>query len=323
MSVTPLRQQMPEEDHAQSTPDINETSTESAKTKRTRGRSTIEFPYADLDDAVSVARTIRDKGGVPLAKDQLAAAMGQPVTSGAFSAKVHASRLFGVIEFAMGKIKLTDLGFEVVEGDDSRAKAAKVKAFLNVPLFAKAYGEFRNRQLPPRPLGLEQAFIGYGVLKTRGVNARWAFDRSARQAGFFDNGEDRLVHPIITWVERAEVHTHAPEVDLTTDAESDPVTKTASTAAEEFLIRGLLARMPSPSTKWSLSDRARWLRTLSMNLAMLYGDIDEAEIQITLPKPAPAVATAPSHPEPKPKTPDRERLIFPRPQQETEKRRRA
>ncbi len=163
------------------------------ESKAPRGQSTIAFPYADLSDAIDLAKTIRDKGGVPITKDQLAAAMGHPATSGTFSAKLHAARLFGFIQFVNGKIKLSDLAYEAVDTDEARSRAAKATAFLNVPLFALTYEEFRNRQFPPRPLGLEQAFVGFGVLETRKTNARWAFDRSAQQAGFFENGDDRLI----------------------------------------------------------------------------------------------------------------------------------
>ena len=275
--------------------------------KQPRGRSTIEFPYADLDDAVLVARMILDKGGVPLAKDQLAATMGHPVTSGAFLAKLHAARMFGLIEFVSGNSKLTDLGFDVVASDESRVKAAKVKAFYNVPLFARAYGEFRNRPLPPRNEGLEQALVAFGVLQTRKHNARWAFDRSARQAGFFEHGEDKLVQPVVTWVDQNTDSPSRPAVENEPEIESVPVMKASSLAADEFLIRGLLARMPHPDTEWPVAERARWLRALSVNLAMLYGTNDEAEIQIVIPKPAAEllptraqVASRPRAPEPEP-----------------------
>ena len=249
--------------------------------KQPRGRSTIEFPYADLDDGVAIARAIFDKGGVPLEKDQLAAAVGQPVTSGAFVAKVHAARLFGLIDYVQGRSKLTDLGFQAVDRDESRARKARVKAFLSVPLFARTYEEFRNKQLPPRNEGLEHAFVGFGVLETRKHNARWAFDRSARQAGFFDNGEDRLVEPIIA--EGNSNGTSVFEIKDKAGVQQRVVAKMPSPGAEELLIRGLLDRIPAPEDGWSLTERARWLRTLSVNLAMLYGATDEAEIQITVP----------------------------------------
>ena len=54
-------------------------------------------------------------------------------------------------------------------------------------------------------------------------------------------------------------------------------------AADEFLIRGLLARMPDPKSEWTLPERARWLRTLAVNLAMIYGEKDEGEIVIQAP----------------------------------------
>ncbi len=72
----------------------------SAKPKKwTRDQSTIQFPYMDLETAVEMVRTMRDRGGNSLfTKDQLAAVIGHAVTSGAFAAKIHAARMFGLID---------------------------------------------------------------------------------------------------------------------------------------------------------------------------------------------------------------------------------
>jgi hypothetical protein len=77
---------------------------------------------------------MRDRGGnTPFTKDQLAAALGHSVSSGALAAKIHAARMFGVIDNpASGKFRVSQLGFETVDPDPVRAAAAKVEAFLRV-----------------------------------------------------------------------------------------------------------------------------------------------------------------------------------------------
>src|SRR5437762_9750449 len=59
-----------------------------------RAASSIAFPYMDLENAISVARAILNSGGVGMSREQLAGAMKQSATSGAFILKVSAGRMF-------------------------------------------------------------------------------------------------------------------------------------------------------------------------------------------------------------------------------------
>lgn len=156
--------------------------------------STIQFPYSDMSDAVAVAEGLLKGGGVPLSRDQLAAAMSLAPGGGGFATKVATARTFGVLESVAGKYQLTELGHEIV--DAGRQAEAKVKAFLNVELFKRTFDEFRGKLLPPRPNGLEAAFINFGVTAKNVRHARLAFEKSARMAGLYPGGnEDRLVMP--------------------------------------------------------------------------------------------------------------------------------
>jgi hypothetical protein len=159
-----------------------------------KGRSTIAFPYGDLGDAIKIAEGLLKGGGVAMTRDQLGAAMGQASGSGSFNTKVNTARTFGVMETSGGKYQLTELGFEIV--DPARQREAMITAFLNVELYRRTYEEFKGKRLPPRPHGLERAFQTFGVAPKQTDKARWAFEKSARMAGFFPNGdEDRLVMP--------------------------------------------------------------------------------------------------------------------------------
>lgn len=167
---------------------------EPAKARADRVPSTIQFPYSDLSDAIAVAEGLLKGGGMAMTRDQLGAAMGQVPNSGSFNTKVSTARIFGVMEAGGGKYQLTELGHEIV--DPSRQRDALIAAFLNVELYRRLYEEFRGKRLPPRPHGLEHAFINMGVSPKQTKNARLAFEKSARIAGFFPAGdEDRLVIP--------------------------------------------------------------------------------------------------------------------------------
>jgi hypothetical protein len=182
--------------------------------KKERIANAIGFPYTDMSDAIAVAEGMRKGGGIALSRDQLAAAMGLAPRGGGFATKIATARIFGVIDTVGGKYQLTELGHEIV--DPSREAGAKIAAFLNVPLFKKAYDEFRGRLLPPRPHGIDAAFVNFGVTEKNVRHARLAFDKSARIAGFFPNAaEDRLVEPFGTPVgsEAVESAVHRLEAE--------------------------------------------------------------------------------------------------------------
>jgi hypothetical protein len=157
-------------------------------------RSSIAFPYLDLDTAVEVARAVYARGGrTGCETDELAAEMNQ-VVSGAFRLKTGTARTFDLIEKAGsgGGVKLTELGLQVI--GETTEKAARAEAFLRVPLYAAIFEQYKGHLLPPRR-ALEREMEKLGVSTKQSDKARQAFERSARQAGFFERGEDRLVRP--------------------------------------------------------------------------------------------------------------------------------
>lgn len=160
---------------------------------RRNARSTIEFPYLDLDAAVDVARAVYNRAGrSPCEIDELAAQMGQTV-SGAFRLKIATTRLFGLIEKEGSRsFRLSPIGQRVVQGDTEAE--ARADAFLAVPLYRAIFDQYRGHLLPPTK-ALEREMVTLGVAPKQADKARQAFERSARQAGFFAHGEDRLVQP--------------------------------------------------------------------------------------------------------------------------------
>lgn len=251
---------------------------------RGMARSTIAFPYVSLDDAITVAQALHDLGGVPCDRDQLASKMGQEPGSGNFGLKLSGARLFGLIETnAQGKNQLTPLGFEII--DPSRERAAKAEAFLRVPLYRRLYDDFKNKMLPSRFLGLENAFVALGVAPKSKEQARRMFDKSARSAGYFPNEkEDRLVAPVIVGTsppsDRALDGTVGGKNTIAQMSEPSPPPERSKAAQHPFIV-GLLEKLPDPDKQWPIADQIRWLQTAAHIFGLMYESQGEIEVRAT------------------------------------------
>lgn len=124
--------------------------------------------------------------------DQLAAYVKNSLTSGAFRLRLSNASTFGLTENERGEVRLTPLGRSIA--DPSQEAAARADAFLAVPLYERIYDNYKGFTLPS-PSALEKFMREVGVSSKQTGKARNAFMRSARQAGFFAHGEDRLVRP--------------------------------------------------------------------------------------------------------------------------------
>lgn len=156
-------------------------------------RSSIAFPYLDLETAVEVAKAVYERAGLSGCEiDELAAQMGQTV-SGAFRLKIATARLFDLLaKEGRGTLKLSSLGQKVIASDTEAE--GRASAFLTIPLYKSIFDRYRGHLLPPQK-ALEREMISLGVAPKQAGKARQAFERSAHQAGFFAQGDDRLVSP--------------------------------------------------------------------------------------------------------------------------------
>jgi hypothetical protein len=168
-----------------------------------------------------------------------------------------------------GSIRLTDLGRQAA--DASQEDAARVEAFLHVPLYAQLYEHNKGYQLPPAS-ALEKYVREIGVSSKQTSRARQAFMRSARQAGFFAHGEDRLVRP-------AGPGTKPIDAPPSTESNGGNKSKTGgSGGGKDPLIAALIQKLP-PEGPWPVDERVTWLKMLAMAFQITYGQ--EAEIRIT------------------------------------------
>ena len=247
--------------------------------KQVRERSSISFPYGDLDMAVKVVRTLHEHAGVQCTYDQLAGWLRQSPKGGAFQSRLATTRTFGLIETTRGDIALTDLGQRIV--DESRGCEARAEAFLRVPLYAAVHKKYEGYTLPP-PAALKLEMENFGVPSKQTDKARQAFERSAQQAGFFESGPDRLIMPAFAT---------PPETRPLNDVDAALLShdKTGGgggggggrgrgrcSAGTASVRARAIADAPEPETDWPVPDRAKWLQTAANIFDLIYegeGDI--------------------------------------------------
>lgn len=245
--------------------------------KRSVERSTIEFPYLDQQNSFEIAEGVHKVGGSSCDWDQLAAHFKQAAQGGGFRLRLICAKAFGLVVYDRGRISLTNLGLRSV--DPHQQKAAKVEAFLNVALYRAVYDKFRGGMMPPTA-GLEREMITMGVAKKQADKARQAFQRSAKFAGFFEFGSDRLVAPSVqngnSNQEQGNDEKSKGETSNGGGGKGDGTGGGAgdggdngSAASHPFVI-GLLRKLPTPETDWPLKDRAKWLETASNIFDLMY-----------------------------------------------------
>ena len=237
-----------------------------------RSRSTIKFPYGDLDDAIAVATAIWQNAGEECTRSQLGAYLDQKPTSGAYRLKLATGATFGLIKSAQGKVRLTDLGKEIV--DPAKAPRAKVQSFYAVPLYKAIYDRFDGSTLPPIA-ALNRTLVGMGVSDKQVDAARQAFQRSAKQAGFFGHGSNRLVEPVIRGGK-------PPSPGVTPKPKDPPPGSGGGGGGGDDLdpfIQGLLSKLPASGTSWGSDDQLKWLQTAATIFGLMYGGDHEIEVR--------------------------------------------
>jgi hypothetical protein len=241
---------------------------------RRNERSTIEFPYNDLEGAIVIARAIHDNAGGACSLDQLAAFLSLAPGSGGFRARIAPAKTFGLIDTDRGQASLTPLGDRIL--DPETESDARIEAFLTVPLYRALFDRLRSKLLPKAD-GMELLIAQLGVSSKQADRARQVFERSAAQAGFFSLGKDRLVEP----VKRGRPVASSAAAEKPTMPLMSPPPQSAHSQRHPF-IEGLLNKLPDPETEWSIKDRAKWLDAAVKIFDLLYkGD---GEIQIVIQK---------------------------------------
>lgn len=257
--------------------ELLETPAPSDDTKR--DRSTIDFPYLDLDAAVEVAKAVYQVSGQSCQWDQLAAQMGQASKGGGFRMRVVTAKTFGLLTYTSGTVTLTKLGSQIC--DPESEAAAKAEAFLCVELYRAVYETYKGVTLPPAP-ALENEMVKMGVAQKQKDKARQAFQRSATSAGFFAFGQNKLVMPSIKGSKKVE-HTEDPKPGIKEKETEKPDEKKKR---RHPFIEGLLDKLPEADTPWAREGRKKWLQTASNIFDLMYtaDSDDDGELSVMLTK---------------------------------------
>ncbi|MEQ1619693.1 MAG: hypothetical protein ABL883_15270 [Terricaulis sp.] len=238
-----------------------------------RELSGIAFPYADLDTAIIVARDIQQIGGQTCDAEQLAGYWRISATGGNFRARYAPARTFGLLTAEKGRFQLSPLGMRIV--DRTQETAARVDAFLQVPLYKAIYEKYRNYQLPG-PQALEGEIVRLGVSAKQRDLARQVLIRSARQAGLFWAGEDRLVRPAAsagapgTMPQQAADHIASDEREQQSRRSFGGPGGGGNEPPRHPLIEGLFQSLPAADSTLTLEEAADWLQAAAYNLRMAY-----------------------------------------------------
>lgn len=111
-----------------------------------RGESK-DFPVIHLDDAIEIARRVKDLGD---AADMAAMERVLNIRGGALARKLASTRRWGLIE-GKGRLLLTALARDIFfYTKDEQPAAAKMRAFLGVPMFRELYETFSREGALPR-----------------------------------------------------------------------------------------------------------------------------------------------------------------------------
>jgi hypothetical protein len=244
-----------------------------------RDRSTIGFPYGDLDDAVAIATGVHGLGGSGCEVEQLAAKMNQSATGGGFRQQLLTAKVFGVATYTQGRITLSALGSRIC--DPKQANTAKTEAFLTVPLYKAVYDKFKSGTLPPAA-GLEAEMVTLGVAKKQTGKARQVFQRSAMQAGFFWSGQDRLVMPPAGNGAPEKSRSDTPLTEDHKPPKGNGGGGDGGGVDCDPAIMGLIKRLPPPDTDWAIEKQVRWLLAISHAFDVVYPREDGRSLKIEI-----------------------------------------
>lgn len=217
-----------------------------------RNRSSIVFPYSSLKAAEQIAEVLLRSWGGSATQDQIAGSLSTTPRSGTFRNKLGSARIFGAISVSRGNVKLTDLGHRLV--DSQTKSAARVEAFLKVPLYAAIYDTYEGKSLPPET-GLESKIAELGVSPKQTAKARQAMFSSARLAGFFDTDSRRLIRPAGTKASEPNL------VDDETERETQIVTVNQAIEGPNVPLAELWLTLLNEGGNWSAEKTQDFVNT--------------------------------------------------------------
>lgn len=244
-----------------------------------RGRSTVEFPYFDLDGAVEIAQAIRELGVSSCEQTSLAAKLSMAPDGGGFRMRIITAKIFNLISYGRssnGMIELTDIGKMIAEPQTE--KRGRVDSFMSVSLYKTLFERLKGQTMPP-PLAIEGLMQTLGVAPKQKDRARQVFLRSAKQASLFEIAPDRLTYPAMLNVGNTTSQVVADTHEKHKSSDED--NKKNHKNLHPF-IQGLIQKLPEPDSEWDLVARAKWLTTAANIFDLMYSPGSDMGLKVTL-----------------------------------------
>jgi len=179
----------------------------------------------------------------------------------ALSVKVATARTFGLVLIDKDNVAPTRLGRDI--NDPHTEIAARAKSFLEVPLYRKIFDTYKGGPLP-KDADLETTIESFGVAPKQTKRARQTFQRSAGQAGVFNERQDRLVLP-----PGVSLDSTSSNGEKSRKMEQPPVINQTSTSDTNPLIAALIEELPS-SGEWTREEHDLWARLFLRTVDKLY-----------------------------------------------------
>lgn len=251
-----------------------------AGTPEERGRSTVEFPYFDLDSAVEIARAVRDVGVTSCDPASLAAKLNMAPDGGGFRMRLIAAKTFSAVNYGRsvgGNVELTDTGRLLVDAEAERR--GRLDSFMSIPLYKALFDRLKGQVLPPAS-ALDRLIESMGVAPKQKEKARQVFLRSAKQAGLLDLAPDRLTPP--AGLTNGPTATPQPTAPPHADQQPQRRGSTSGVGHLHPFIEGLIGKLPPPDAEWDMVSRAKWLNTAANIFDLMYRAESQQGIAVSL-----------------------------------------
>ncbi len=163
--------------------------------------SDVGMANHNLGTAIEITRQFRDAGLEHPTVGEASQFIGNQISAhqNTVKNKLYAAAKYMLLELRLNRetrlqeVFLSTLGAEIL--DPEQVRSAKVRAFLNVELNRTLYARYQDRPLPT-DVELDRILVNdLGVVAKQRQHARRTFMRSAVEAGFFEQGRDRLNLP--------------------------------------------------------------------------------------------------------------------------------
>jgi hypothetical protein len=253
-----------------------------------RGKSTVDFPYLDLENAIEIVKAVHKVEGDRCEWIQLATSLGVASEGGGYRMRMLTAKTFGLLTYEKGQVMLTDVGIRAA--DPNHEKKARFDAFMCVELFRMLFERYNGQQLPPTA-AIERAIENLGVAPKQKDKVRQVFMRSAKQAGLFELALDRLSIPPGLNSQRRELQDIDSNAEKPGSKDTRPNGSGLSNSHDinsgQFhpFIVGLLHKLPEPEKDWTAKDRAKWLQTAANIFDLMYTGSSDGEVAVSF-KPA-------------------------------------